>query len=64
MVSQLLATLRVIFSGEERGKAFGIYGASFASALGLILGGALTDDIFGWSWRTIFLINVPVALVA
>jgi EmrB/QacA subfamily drug resistance transporter len=67
MVPQLLATFRVIFSGAERGQAFGIYGAilGFASALGLILGGALTDaDLFGWGWRTIFLINVPVALVA
>jgi EmrB/QacA subfamily drug resistance transporter len=67
MVPQLLATFRVIFSGSERGQAFGVYGAilGFASALGLILGGVLTDaDIFGWGWRTIFLINVPVALVA
>jgi EmrB/QacA subfamily drug resistance transporter len=67
MLPQLLATFRVIFSGEERGRAFGIYGAilGFASAFGLILGGALTNaDVFGWSWRTIFLINVPIALVA
>jgi MFS family permease len=67
MIPQLLATFRVIFSGRERGQAFGVYGAilGFASALGLILGGALTDaDLFGWSWRTIFLINVPIALIA
>jgi EmrB/QacA subfamily drug resistance transporter len=67
MVPQLLATFRVIFSGSERGQAFGVYGAilGFASALGLILGGLLTDaDLFGWGWRTIFLINVPIALVA
>jgi EmrB/QacA subfamily drug resistance transporter len=67
MVPQLLATFRVIFSGSERGQAFGIYGAilGFASAFGLVLGGLLTGaDLFGWSWRTIFLINVPVALVA
>jgi MFS family permease len=67
MVPQALATFRVIFSGSERGQAFGMYGAilGFASAFGLVLGGLLTDaDLFGWSWRTIFLINVPVALVA
>jgi EmrB/QacA subfamily drug resistance transporter len=67
MIPQLLATFRVIFSGEERGKAFGLYGAilGFASALGLVLGGVLTDaDIFGWSWRAVFLINVPIALVS
>jgi MFS family permease len=67
MVPQLLAIYRVIFDQEERGKAFGMYGAiiGFASAIGLILGGVLTDaDIFGWSWRTVFLINVPIAIAA
>jgi EmrB/QacA subfamily drug resistance transporter len=67
MVPQLLATYRVIFDREERGKAFGMYGAviGFASAIGLILGGALTDaDVFGWGWGTVFLINVPIAIAA
>jgi MFS family permease len=67
MVPQVLATFRVIFSGSERGQAFGVYGAilGFASAFGLVLGGLLTEaDLFGWSWRTVFLINVPIALVA
>ena len=67
MIPQLLATFRVIFSGEERGKAFGLYGAilGFASALGLVLGGVLTEaDLFGWGWRTVFFVNVPVALVS
>jgi EmrB/QacA subfamily drug resistance transporter len=66
MVPQLLATFRAIFGHEERGKAFGIYGATlgFASAVGLILGGVLTDaDIFGWGWRSVFLVNLPIALV-
>jgi MFS family permease len=60
MIPQLLATLRVIFPREDRGKAFGMYGAilGLASALGLVLGGGLTNaDLFGWGWRTIFLIN-------
>src|SRR5262249_2552995 len=66
MIPQLLATFRAIFAHEERGKAFGIYGATlgFASAVGLIAGGALTDaDLFGWRWRSVFLVNVPIALV-
>jgi EmrB/QacA subfamily drug resistance transporter len=65
MIPQLLATFRAIFDGEERGKAFGIYGAvlGFASAIGLVLGGVLTEaDLFGWGWRTVFLVNLPVAL--
>jgi EmrB/QacA subfamily drug resistance transporter len=67
MIPQVLATFRTIFAGEERGKAFGMYGAilGFASALGLILGGVLTDaDLFGWAWRTIFFINVPIAVIS
>jgi len=64
IVPQVLATFRTIFEGKERGAAFALYGAmgGLASALGLILGGALTDaDVFGWGWRTIFVVNVPIA---
>jgi EmrB/QacA subfamily drug resistance transporter len=65
MMPQVLATFRAMFNGKERGQAFGLYGAilGFASAIGLVLGGALTEaDLFGWSWRTIFLVNIPIAL--
>jgi EmrB/QacA subfamily drug resistance transporter len=65
MTPQLLATFRTIFAGKERGKAFGLYGAvlGFASAAGLVLGGVLTQaDLFGWSWRSIFIVNIPIAL--
>ena len=64
MAPQVLATFRAIFSGEERGKAFGVYGAMLgvASAVGLLLGGVLTEaNLFGWSWRSVFFVNVPVA---
>ena len=67
MIPQLLATFRAIFDGDERGKAFGVYGAvlGFASAIGLVLGGALIEaDLFGWGWRTVFLVNVPIALAS
>src|ERR1700760_3183119 len=67
MAPQVLATFRVIFSGNERGKAFGIYGASlgFASAVGLLLGGVLTEaNLFGWGWRSVFFVNLPVSAVA
>ena len=67
MIPQLLGTFRAIFDGEERGKAFSIYGATlgFASAIGLVLGGVLTEaDLFGWGWRTVFFVNLPVALVS
>ncbi|HJZ29030.1 MAG TPA: MFS transporter [Streptosporangiaceae bacterium] len=67
MAPQVLATFRAIFSGAERGKAFSIYGAmlGFASAVGLLLGGVLTEaNLFGWSWRAVFFVNVPVAACA
>jgi MFS family permease len=67
MTPLLLGTFRVIFSGRERGQAFGLYGAvlGFASAIGLLLGGALTEaNLFGWQWRTVFLVNVPIALLS
>ncbi|WP_369214872.1 MFS transporter [Streptomyces flavofungini] len=65
MIPQVLATLHVTFSGEDRAKAFGLYGAvlSLANVLGPVLGGLLTEaDLFGLSWRPIFLVNVPVGL--
>ena len=67
MAPQVLATFRAIFAGQERGKAFGIYGAmlGFASAVGLLLGGVLTEaNLFGWGWRSVFFVNVPVAACA
>jgi EmrB/QacA subfamily drug resistance transporter len=67
MAPQVLATFRSIFAGAERGKAFSIYGAmlGFASAVGLLLGGVLTDaNLLGWSWRAVFFVNVPVAVVS
>jgi EmrB/QacA subfamily drug resistance transporter len=67
MAPQVLATFRAMFAPRERGKAFGIYGAMLgvASAVGLVLGGVLTDaNLFGWSWRSVFFVNVPVAVCA
>ncbi|MFJ5552718.1 MFS transporter [Streptomyces sp. NPDC093225] len=65
LMPQVLGSFRTLFHGKERGAVFGMYGAvaGFASAVGLLLGGLLTDaDLFGWGWRSVFLVNVPVAL--
>jgi len=59
-----LSLLTVIFrEGEERNKALGIWSAITAggAALGLILGGVLTEYA---SWRWVFLVNLPIAAVA
>ncbi|MFF8271668.1 MFS transporter [Streptomyces sp. NPDC016562] len=65
MIPQVLATMHVTFEGQSRSKAFGLYGAvmALANVLGPVLGGVLTQaDLFGLSWRPIFLVNVPVGL--
>jgi EmrB/QacA subfamily drug resistance transporter len=67
MTPQVLATFRTMFGAKERGQAFGLYGAmlGFASAIGLVAGGVLTEaNVLGWSWRSVFLVNVPVAVIA
>jgi len=63
LVPGSLALLTANFSGEEQGRAFGIWaGASGATTiLGPVVGGLLVDTI---SWRAAFLINVPLVLVA
>jgi DHA2 family multidrug resistance protein len=57
------AILADTFPPETRGVAFSLYGvtAVLAPLIGPTLGGWLTDN---YSWRWIFLINVPVGLVA
>ncbi|KDN82500.1 MFS transporter [Kitasatospora cheerisanensis] len=59
-----LSLLAVMFTdGKERAKAFGIYGAvaGGGGAIGLILGGALTEYL---NWRWTFYVNIPFAVVA
>src|ERR1700749_99521 len=63
MFSTSLALLGSAFQGRERGTAFGVWGAvtGLATAIGPVVGGALTT---GLSWRWIFLVNVPIGVVA
>ena len=58
-----LAILGQTFTGEQKGRAVGIWAAAsgIAGALGPVLGGWFVD--LG-SWRAIFLINVPIAAAA
>jgi EmrB/QacA subfamily drug resistance transporter len=59
-----LSLLTVIFAeGKERNKALGIWSTITAggAALGLILGGLLTEYA---SWRWVLFVNVPVAILA
>ena len=59
-----LALLTVLFTDpKERAKAFAVYGAiaGGGSAIGLMLGGVLTEYA---DWRWCFWVNLPVALLA
>jgi EmrB/QacA subfamily drug resistance transporter len=59
-----LALLTVLFTdAKERAKAFAVYGAiaGGGSAVGLLLGGVLTEYA---DWRWCFWVNVPVAVIA
>jgi EmrB/QacA subfamily drug resistance transporter len=49
--------------GKERARALGVWAAIAigGSAVGLVLGGALTQ---AFSWRWIFFVNVPVGILA
>jgi len=63
MVPVSLAIVTLAFPAHQRGLALGIWGAisGVAGAVGPTLGGVLTEYV-GWEW--IFLVNVPVGLVA
>jgi EmrB/QacA subfamily drug resistance transporter len=64
MAPAALSLLTVTFTEPaERARAFGIYGAiaGGGSAIGLVLGGLLTEYA---SWRWTLLINAPIAVAA
>jgi EmrB/QacA subfamily drug resistance transporter len=67
MSPQVLTILGAMYSGEARARAFNSYGVSMglAAVFGQLIGGVLIhDNVFGWGWRTCFLINVPIGVVA
>jgi EmrB/QacA subfamily drug resistance transporter len=63
LVPGSLSIITATFSGEERGRAIGLWaaGTSATTILGPFLGGFLVQSI---SWRAAFLINVPLVLIA
>jgi EmrB/QacA subfamily drug resistance transporter len=67
MVPQVLGILGVVYTGAARARAFVVYGlvVGMAGVFGQAIGGALISiDVAGLDWRTIFLINLPVGVVA
>jgi EmrB/QacA subfamily drug resistance transporter len=63
MMPGTLSIISHAFPPRERGKAIGIWAgvSAIALAIGPLVGGWLTEDV---SWRTIFFLNVPVAIAA
>lgn len=67
MVPQVLSIAQTIFPPHERSAAFSLFGltAGLATVTGPLVGGVLIGaDIYELAWRPIFLINVPIGLVA
>lgn len=65
MMPQVLSSVQVMFSPEERAPVLGIIGSlsALGAVGGLILGGWLvTADLLGMGWRSIFLVNVPIGV--
>jgi EmrB/QacA subfamily drug resistance transporter len=62
LVPNSLALLSAYFQGTARGRAIGTWSgfASIMTAFGPVLGGWMVQH---GSWRTVFFLNVPIALV-
>jgi EmrB/QacA subfamily drug resistance transporter len=56
-----LAIISASFQGDDRAAAVGAWSGlgGIAAAVGPLVGGVLVE----WSWRLVFLVNVPVAVV-
>jgi MFS family permease len=67
MVPQVMATVQATTTGHHRLRAMALFGATggLAAVVGQLLGGLLVNaNIADSGWRPIFLVNVPIGLVA
>jgi MFS family permease len=67
LAPQALASIHDLFPAHEKARALGLFGTALGSAavLGQVFGGLLISwSPFGFGWRTVFLINLPVVALA
>jgi EmrB/QacA subfamily drug resistance transporter len=67
LLPQNSGLIQELFTGAERGRAFGFLGATvgLATAAGPVIGGLLLASFTGPDgWRWIFYVNLPIGLVA
>ncbi|WP_233459066.1 MFS transporter [Amycolatopsis acidiphila] len=64
---QVIGMIQQLFSGRERGRAFGLFGATvgLSTAVGPVLGGLLIQGLgIDEGWRYVFYVNLPIGLLA
>jgi EmrB/QacA subfamily drug resistance transporter len=67
VIPQNTGLIQQLFRGAERGRAFGILGATvgLATAAGPVVGGVILTAVSGPdAWRWVFYVNVPIGLIA
>lgn len=67
MVPQVMSLMQVMYTPKERAGVMGLFGAlgGLSASLGPVIGGFLIQwNIAGLDWRPIFLINIPIGLIA
>ncbi|MQA80724.1 MAG: MFS transporter [Streptosporangiales bacterium] len=65
IIPQTIGLIKAMFDGDDVAKALGTIGPvmGLAGVAGPVLGGVLTHaDLFGTSWRAVFLVNAPLAV--
>ena len=67
LMPNVLSLIGVLYAGQDRARALSAYGMvmGLAAVGGQLIGGALVQvDVAGLGWRSCFLINVPIGLLA
>ncbi|WP_330256310.1 MFS transporter [Nocardia sp. NBC_00565] len=63
MIPQIMTMIQRNFTGNARAKALSMYSAIISGGMvvGQVAGGLIVNaDLFGSSWRGVFLVNVPI----